>query len=227
MKSTLHAGALIAALASYLALFDAPSPRQSAEFDEATLIFELNETDADAEVVLDVDAPGGLAALRLEYPDGKTVFSLKTKGQALDPVGLKQFAIESGEPDIASILAAFPAGTYRLIGETIMGLAVASELELSHALVPAPSYVPPDGAVVPTDGVVVQWTPMPGAASYTVEIEQDELGFNLTCTVPAFVDSLRVPDGFLLGDTEYELGVAVTAGNGNVSVAESTFTTLP
>jgi hypothetical protein len=227
MKTTLHASALIAALASYLALFDAPSARPSVEFDEAKLIFELNETDVDAEVVLDVDAPDGLRALHLEFPDGKTVFSLKAKGHALDPVGLKQFAIESGEPDIASILQAFPAGTYRLLGETITGLAVESELELSHDLVPAPTYAPPDGALVPTDGVVVQWTLMPGAASYTVEIEQDELGFNLTCTVPAFVDSLQVPDGFLLGDTEYELGVAVSAANGNVSVAESTFTTLP
>jgi hypothetical protein len=227
MRTILHASALIAALVSPWALSALSSSPGSVEFDEVSLRFELNQTDLDAEVVLDLDAPEGLRELRLEAPDGKTLFKLLAQAQALDAVGLKQFVIESGEPDITSVLQAFPEGSYRLLGVTVSGVAVESEVELAHELVRAPSYVPPDGALVPSDGFFVTWIPMPGAVAYAVEIEQDDLGFNLTCTVPGSVRSLQVPAGLLLPDTEYELGVSSIAANGNVCVAESSFTTLP
>ena len=124
MRTILHASALIAALVSPWALSAISSSPGSVEFDEASLRFELNQTDMDAEVVLDLDAPEGLRELRLEAPDGKTLFRLVAQAPALEPVGLKQFVIESGEPDIASILPAYPEGTSRLSGDTVSGVAV-------------------------------------------------------------------------------------------------------
>lgn len=208
-----------------------PAPRGDCgaelEIDDASLIFEVNETDGDAEVVLRLKAPEGFRRLELEDPNGKRVFVLKAKGNVKQAVGLQQFVIESGEPNVVDVLATFPEGTYEVEGETVSGQEAEGELVLSHDLAPAPAYCPADGALVPPNGVVVQWIPVGGAASYVVEIEQDDLGYNLTATVPAGVTSLQVPDGFLLANTEYELAVATVSLNGNTAVAESSFTTAP
>ncbi len=198
---------------------------QVLEFEEAFLVFEVNETDQDGEVLLRMKAPEGLRELELEDPHGKTVLKLRVKGRLQHDVGLQQFLIESGEPDIESVLAAFPEGTYELEGRTISGHVVEGEVSLSHAMAPAPSFFPPDGSILPPNGLVVQWSSVAGAAAYVLELEQDELGVNLTMTVPADVLSFAIPDGFLIGGTEYELGISTVSFNGNVAVAEGAFTT--
>jgi len=199
--------------------------RDPVEFDEARLVFELNETDGDAEVVFLIKGPDGLKELEVEGPDGSEVFELDVEGRAERKVGLKQFVIESGEPNIVDILATFPEGRYEVEGVTLDGQDVEGSMYLSHDLAPAPAYAPADGAVVAAGGLVVEWAPVMGAHSYILELEQDDLGFNLTATLPAEHTSFSVPAGVLAPGTEYDLGLSTVSFNGNVSVAESSFST--
>ena len=193
------------------------------EFEELTMIFELNETDGDAEVVIFAQTSEGMEKLTVLGPKGAKRIDLRARG-ARDDIGLAEVLIESAEPSIAQVKKAFPEGQYTFMARTVSGQRVEGTVTLSHDLLPAPSFTPQDEEVDP-DHVVVSWSPVPGAAAYQVEVEQDDIGVNLTVTVGPDVTSLEIPSGFLEPDTEYEVGVATIAPTGNVSVAESSFTT--
>lgn len=215
--STLFLFALLAAP------FGAAAQGPPVEFEELTMIFELNETDGDAEVVMFAQAPEGMTQLTVFGPKGAKRIDLRARG-GRDDVGQAEVLLESAEPSVGAVKKAFPEGEYTFMARTVTGQRVAGVVTLSHALLPAPSFSPQEEEVDP-DHVVVSWSPVPGAAAYQVEIEQDEIGANLTVTVGPDVSSLEIPPGFLEPGTEYEIGVATITPGGNVAVAESSFTT--
>ncbi len=192
------------------------------DFEELTIYFELNETDGDAEVVMFAKAPEGMDRLNVFGPTGAKRVEMKAKGH--EDVGQGQLRIESAEPSLEEVKQAFPEGEYTFTARTVSGQFLRGTATLSHDLLPAPSFHPAEEEVDPANAVV-RWTPVPGAASYLVEIEQDDLGAKLTVTVGPGVTSLRIPRTFLVPGTEYEIGVTTITSEGNVTVAESSFTT--
>ena len=58
-----------------------------------------------------------------------------------------------------------------------------------------------------------------------IEIEQDELDVNITARLPGDVEEFAVPEGVLLSETEYQLGIGTVSNEGNISFVETTFTT--
>lgn len=198
-------------------------------FLEMSIILEVNETDGDAEIVVRAKADEGLKSFWLRRPDGKKVIDVASddKSKTDGPIGLAQVRFETAEPSLARIAAAYPEGIYEFRGRTIDNALVYGEVVLSHALLPAPAYTPADGDVVDANDAVVEWTPVTGAAFYVVELENDDLAVNLTAIVTGDTASLRIPAGFLLPDTEYDLGVASMTDTGNVAFAESSFLTAP
>lgn len=193
------------------------------EFEELSMIFELNETDGDAEVVIFAQAFEGMDRFQMLDPAGERRIYLKAMGP--EDVGQGEIFVESAEPSIQAVKRAYPEGVYKFFARTVSGQQVFGRVRLSHRLLPAPSFTPHEEEGLDPDDVVVRWVPVPGAASYQVEIEQDETGANLTVTVGPDVSSLRIPAGFLQPGTEYEIGVATITPRGNVAVAESSFTT--
>lgn len=188
-------------------------------FEELAIILERNETDGDAEIVTTAETTHGLRWLKVRGPgDRRALLSVRTR----DDVGQREFLLESAEPSLEEVLAAFPEGVYEFEGRTIDGTLIRGEAELSHDILPAPSLFASVGA-----DVVVSWSPVDGAEGYLVEIEHDELDVNITARVPADATSFTVPGSFLQPGTEYEVGVATLSPNGNVAFAESTFQTLP
>jgi len=77
---------------------------------------------------------------------------------------------------------------------------------------------------VDPDEAVIEWSPVAGAAAYRIEIEQDDLGVNLTVTLTPDVSSFAIPVGFLRTGLEYEIGVATVSATGNVAGAVSSIT---
>lgn len=201
----------------------AEAAREAAEFEELTMIFELNETDGDAEVVISVQTSEGMDRLTVFDPRGDKRIDLTAKGRR--DVGHGEVLIESAEPSIEAVKRAFPEGRYTFVARTISGQHVVGMVTLSHDLLPAPDFSPSGEEGLDPDHVVVTWTPVPGAAAYQIEVEQDEVGANLTVTVGPDVSSLQIPAGFLQPGTEYEIGVAAFTSDGNLAVAESSFTT--
>ena len=202
----------------------APAPTP---FPVASLHFEQNATDGDAEVVFEIKGgDDGLSKLAVRAPDGRTVINFV----AADPstLGMRQFRFESPEPrDAKALKSAYPEGAYTFEGATASGEKLHGTAKLNHKL-PAPvtNLQPRDAADnVPLNNLKITWTPVPGLAGYLVYVEQSELDVNVSAKLPATATSFIVPNGFLHPRTAYQLGIGSVTKDGNVSFIEATFVT--
>jgi hypothetical protein len=198
-----------------------------ASFELAKIQLEQNSTDGDFEIVVEVmGGDEGLAKLTVVAPNGRKVVDLA--GRDTLGLGMRQFRFETPEPkDRRSLQAAYPAGAYVFSGTTSSGATLHARATLSHQL-PASSGViqPAAGAKgVATRGIVLSWKPVAGVAAYTVYVEQEELDQSVSAKLPGSATSFVVPDGFLLPNTEYTVGVGTVMKTGNASVVETKFTT--
>lgn len=196
-------------------------------FKELSFRFEVNHTDGDGEVVLTAKASEGLRWFKVFAPDGEIIIFIHSNDErrGTGPIGLAQFNIESGEPSIDGVKAAYPEGAYQVLGRTISGHQLAGEVMLSHKLLPVANFTPQGEKDVDPNNAVVKWQPVAGAVSYEVEIENDDLEVNVTSRLPGSATRFNIPRGFLLPGTEYDVGVTTVSKDGNLSVAESSFVT--
>jgi hypothetical protein len=213
-----------------LALLSMAAPCLAAErlpFDELSMIYETNTTDGDAEIVITAQGFEGLKSLHVRAPSGRIVASVQSNDRIRGrrAIGLAEVVIETGEPDIESVKAAYPEGTYQFFGRTVGGARLFGEAVLSHDVLPGPSFTPNGAEDLDPDAVVIQWAALAGAAGYIVEIENDDLDFNITARLPGTATNFEIPAGLLAPGTEYEVGVASITDEGNVAFAESSFTT--
>lgn len=205
----------------------APQQTQAAQFAVATVHFEQNATDGDVEVVFEVKGgDDGLTSLTVTAPDGRTVLSATSPDTST--MGVRQYRFESPEPtDAPRLQKAYPEGVYRFAGTTARGERYAGEATLSHRLPPAVTGItPPDKAPsVRARGLRITWTPVADVESYIVAIEQPELGFNLSVTLPRSATAFAVPDGLLQPGEGYTLAIGTVAKGGNASYVETSFAT--
>jgi hypothetical protein len=213
--------------ASALAQGGAP-PGASLSFRTASVHFEQNATDGDAEVVFEVTGGAeGLTRLVVKAPDGRTVVDF-TAPDGPSPSGMRQFRFESPEPaDIPAMKAAYPPGTYTFEGTTGSGQRLHGTAVLKHGLPEPVTVVTPEAeaADVAVRDLEVAWTPIGQAAAYLVYVEHGDSSLEVSARLPGSTTTFAVPDGFLLPGTEYQLGVGVVTEEGNISFVETTFTT--
>lgn len=202
----------------------ADAPADGKAFTVASLHLEQNATDGDFEIVLEALAEQGLATLTITAPDGRVIIDYKSPAGDL---GMRQFRFETPEPeDLAALKAVYPEGVYTFAGTTGGGVALQGKASLSHT-VPAPSSViSPSGArTVALEDVEISWTPVKGAKGYIMEIDQVDLGINITTRVPASITSFTVPDAVLRAGRKYTLAIGTVGENGNTSFVETAFST--
>lgn len=215
-------------LAVCFALLVPASANQSElPFKELSMKFEVNETDGDGEVVFSVKASEGLRWLKVFAPDGEIIISIISNDERrrIDPIGLAQFRLETGEPSIDGVKNAYPEGTYQFLARTISGDRLFGKVDFSHKLLSAPIFSPNGEKGVDPNNAVVEWQPVEGGIAYEVEIENDDLEVNVTAKLPGSATRFNIPQGFLRPGTEYEVGVTTVTKDGNLSVAESSFVT--
>lgn len=217
----------ISLLLCFVNLSFGAQPGRLQPFAVASIHFEQNATDGDAEVVFEVKgSDDGLAKLSVLSPDGRTVIDFTAADAAT--FGIRQFRFESPEPDdVESLKSAYPEGVYTFVGTTPAGDTLYGESVLSHELPGTTSLVRPDPDtedVITTD-LQITWTPVENLSAYIIYIEQDDLAVNITAKLPGSTTTFVVPDGFLLPGTEYQLGLGSVANDGNISFIETTFTT--
>ena len=118
------------------------------------------------------------------------------------------------------------------------GALLVGAARLTHDLPEGPRLASPvegDGPQDP-DNTVMRWrgVPPPNGSpiiGYQVLVVQPETGLRtlptitLDVTMPPNARQLRVPDGFLQPDTEYEWEVLAIERGGNQTLSSSTFTT--
>jgi hypothetical protein len=193
----------------------------------ASVRFEQNATDGDAEVVFEVQGgKEGLAKLTVVSPDGRTIIDFAAPDAST--FGIRQFRFETPEPgDVKSLKSAYPEGVYTFTGATAAGGKLHGESRLSHKLPATASFLVPRAAArgVGAKNLKLTWTPVKNLAAYIISIKQRKLGVSLTARLPGSAATFAVPDGFLRAGTEYQLSVGTVSGEGNISFAEATFRT--
>ena len=198
----------------------------SSAFQSATVRFEQNATDGDAEVVFEVNGGDvGLSSLTIEGPTGRRVAEFRDPGSST--LGMREFLFESPEPpDPDLVRASYPEGLYTFSGNTVTGDRLWSQATLSHRL-PAPAVVldPVDGADVRASAHRrIAWEPVEEVARYLITIEQEDSDRVFSATIESTTSDFAVPEGFLQPGAEYQLAIGTVAPNGNRSFVESMFT---
>lgn len=224
MKSIIIRTFFFALVFAFLA---SASADQELTFKNLQMLFEVNETDGDGEIVLSVKSPEGLMLFQSVAPDGRVIISINSNDErrGINPIGLSQIRLETGEPSIDGVKKAYPEGVYKFMARTVGGERVYGEVNLSHRRLPAPDFSLKDEKGVDPDNAVVKWKPVKDAAAYEVEIENDDLKVSVTAELPGSATQFSIPKGFLLPGTEYEIGVMSINKEGNMSVAQSSFVT--
>lgn len=197
-------------------------------FETAMAYMEQNVTDKDLEVVFSISGGDeGLTHLQVVGPNGRTVIQFDAPDAS--PLGIRKFKLESPEPsdDQDKVKAAYPAGSYVISGKLLNGASLRSTASLSHDMPPAAAVVHPADGVenVVVEGLQVTWKGLQGISLYIVEVEQEELGVNITAKLPALATAFQVPAGFLQAGMEYKLSIGTVTSEGNASFTESSFTT--
>lgn len=207
------------------ALIACTTPVRSDDFEDAEIHLERNVTDGDAEAVFTIKVEeGGLSSLLIIAPDGRRLTRLESRNKR--NLGSREILLESPEPGVDEVLAAYPEGTYRFVGRTFDGEDLTAEADLSHVF-PEPANItsPLEGSTVPAASLIIQWEPVEGVEGYLLELEQEELESELTVSLPASATSFSPPAGWLRPGEETVVGIGTLGENGNVTFIEVVFNT--
>ena len=202
-------------------------------FKRAHLRIEINATDGDAGLQIDLDHEPW-RSLRIQDPDGRTILDVTNRG-VLEGYGLTELFSESSEPPFSELpldefTVLFPEGGYRFTGKTIDDVRMESVVTLTHDFPAGPEILAPteDSEISPGE-LVAEWVPgrAAGAAvvAYQVVVVQEvEPSRSLMATVPANVNRLAIPAAFLSIAGDYKVEVLAISASGNQTLTEVPFT---
>jgi hypothetical protein len=224
----------------------------AAEFSEADVIAELNNTDGDLgfHALIDGD-PWKLVQIR--DPNGRKILQVRPS-RSLGRQGMTELFFESAEPTFDELspeefFDRFPEGEYEITGRTIDGKMLKSTAEFTHVMPAAPVIFVngeelPDGcdggptvAAANPDDVTISWDPVttshPGIGEPDVEIElelyqvavsrENEPALDFTADLPPDVTAMKLPQGLASPGDEFKVEVLVREESGNQTATESCF----
>jgi hypothetical protein len=221
----------------------------AAEFTQAELFVELNDTDGDLGLHAAIDG-GPYVRLEIEDPAGRTILNVRAQGR-LARQGLTQLSFESAEPSFDELapekfFVRFPEGMYEIEGTTANGKEFESRVRLSHVLAAPASNILVAGVpvaencdaaglpLIPVGGpVVVSWDPVTSShptigksgavtvAQYQFFVEQGAVKFS--ADLPPTVTSFQVPPAILAGGGTFKLEIIARTATGNNTAVENCF----
>jgi len=216
----------------------APAVR-AAEFTEAELFVELNDTDGDLGLHASIDG-GPWKELEIEGPNERTLLKVTAQG-SLARQGGTQLFLESAEPSFDELaperfFSRFPKGKYQIEGKALDGKEFKTTVELSHVLAAPPSNIRVnteldkvkncDEEPLPsvTGPVTISWDPVteshpelgePGdveIARYQFFVEQGD--FTLAVDLPPDVTTFAIPSAVVTpGSVKIEIIARTSTGN--------------
>jgi hypothetical protein len=223
-----------AALAACLTAAPAPGVAAQLEFDDARIRIEVNSTDGDAGIQMDVDGEAW-ESLGVVSPDGRRILEIAGRSSVARQ-WLTELFFESEEPSfdelsLEELFERFPAGRYEVVGRTVDGRRIVGTARLTHDIPAGPVILAPaEDALVSKRNAVIAWLPVTRPAGvrivgYQVIVEREDPIRTFEATVPASVTSVTVPSEFLEEDTEYTFEVLALEEGGNQTISESSFVT--
>jgi hypothetical protein len=239
--------ALPAAIVSVASAIAAPA-LSAAEFSEAELFFELNDTDGDLGIHASIDGDA-YTKLRIIHPNERVILRVRAEGR-LARQGLTQLFIESAEPTFDELaperfFLRFPEGTYQIEAKALEGEDLEGSVVLSHVLaapvanitingvpsaencdaVPLPSVSKPvviDWDAVTTSHPTIGKTGPVEIARYQFFVERDDVKIGVD--LPPTVTQFQVPAEILALGNEFKFEIIARTATGNNTAIESCFT---
>ena len=237
-------------------IFAVAAPVVSAEdemeipFADAEIFFELNNTDGDLGIHALIDGEPW-KRLEIEDPNGREMLDIRVRGR-LKKQGLTEIFFESAEPTFDELpprkfFRRFPAGIYEIEGETLYGVEMESETELTHLLPAPPDNIKISGVAAAEDcdavplpvvsaPVTISWDPVTLShpdlgitnepieiVQYQVVVEQLDLGLTLSVELPPTTTEVVIPEVFTDLGNEIKFEILVREDSGNQTAVESCF----
>jgi hypothetical protein len=204
------------------------------EFTRAQLRVEINATDGDAGLQIDLDHDPW-QSLSLKRPDGQLIFEVQNRGVLRD-YGLTELFSESSEPPftefpLAEFKKLFPAGDYLLEGVQVDGTPMRSAITLTHDFPAGPEITAPEeGSTAERDELVVRWREVTTAGlrivRYQVVVidESTDPVRVFSADLPRSARSIAVPAEFLANRGTYKIEVLAIEASGNQTLTEQEVT---
>lgn len=207
--------------------------RATVEFKRAVLRVEVNATDGDAGLQIDLDHEPW-RSISVRAPDGREILEVEADGVLRD-YGLTELFSESSEPPfsefpLAEFKQLFPEGDYVFEGRTIDGTRMRNTFTLTHDFPAGPEITAPaaDATVSPTD-LVVRWQPVTQPAGVEIVryqvlvISEDDPAHEFSATLPGDASSIAIPAEFLATAGTYKTEVLAIEASGNQTLSELSF----
>lgn len=203
---------------------------ETVEFKRALLRVEINSTDEDAGLQIDLDHEPW-SSLSLTAPDGTKLLDVVNHG-VLEGYGLTELFSESSEPSfdvfpLDEFKGLFPEGVYVFEGVTIDGVRLRSTFTLTHDFPAGPEILSPaEGSTVARADLVVEWAPVTEPAGIEIVryqvlvINEENSVLQFSAFVPADVHSISVPAEFLAIAGLYKVEVLAIEVSGNQTLTE-------
>ena len=252
-KSLAHGLAAAAIPFALLAVPAAIPAQEQASFSEASLYFELNDSDGDLGIHGSIDGDEW-RRLTIEDPNERVILNTNVLGR-LARQGLTQFFFESAEPRFDELAPAdffkrFPEGTYEIEGRALDGTELENEVEISHIMAAPAGNIRINGVAaavncsalplpVVSAPVRVEWNevttshPTIGTPGEPVTVEEYQVFLELRGSdvkmsenLPPGTTSMDVPLDFTARGNRFKLEVLVRADNGNQTATETCFELL-
>jgi len=234
-------------VATNLALGIPVSAVGAAEFSEAELYIELNNTDGDLGIHASIDG-GPYARLEIEDPRERRLLLIKASG-LLARQGLTQLFFESAEPKFDELppeefFSRFPEGSYKIEALSLSGEEIEATVVLSHVLaapvdnvtingVPAAENCNATNLPAVSEPIVIDWDPVtashpelgkPGPveiARYQFFVEREGIKFSVD--LPPTVTQFQVPAQILALGDKFKFEIIARTVTGNNTAIENCF----
>jgi hypothetical protein len=235
---TAAVGAAVAAGQNGAAATDAAAGRAAKKeqipFTKSDLFIELNATDGDAGLHLNLDGEDW-SRLEVRDPTGRTLVQVKGTGRLRDH-GLTGLTFESAEPPFTQVpfrefKARFPEGRYTFAGTTVDGRRLVGSDQFTHAVPQGPEVIAPtENAVMDPARLVVRWKPVPPPRGseivrYLVIVSAEATGRELSMELKPDATRALIPPVFLDRGAEHKVEVLARERGGNQTITEVPFRT--
>lgn len=231
-----------------LTLSAVPSAVWAANFSQAELFFELNNTDEDLGIHAAVDG-GAYSKLVIKDARERVILRIAAHGRLVKQ-GLTQLFFESAEPsfdelDPAEFFLRFPEGEYEIEAKSLAGETLEGEVILSHVLAAPAGNITVNGMAAAancdadplpsaSEPVLIDWDPVITShptvgktgpveiVRYQFFVEQGS--HKLAIDLPPTVTQFQVPASITALGGQFKFEIIARTASGNNTAIESCYT---
>lgn len=189
-------------------------------FETLSLNIVNNEEEEEAQIILAGSAePVFFKYLRCYAPNGMILIDAVVDEDSGD---FSDFQYDTAKTALDELELSYPAGNYWCTARTPDNTLLIGTTELTYEFsrVITPTSPENESENVSTQDLTLSWDSLEDAKSIIVDIENSLTGDSMGVELQSNKTSFTIPDGFLEGGIQYEVGFESIHDNGNITVYE-------